>query len=340
VIVFSSPCWHRRQRRTSTIARGAAALIAGEGNERLGIARATFWLAAKEEYRMTLAPVQNAGQALLSLFNEFLLFLPRIVNFAIILIVGYIIARLLRAALIRLLRFAHFDQIANRAGVTHALELAGMRLDAAAVLAMVAFWWLFLVFIEMAVNALGLVEISAFINAVLAYIPNIFVAILILIVGALLANVVAGVVRGATAEAGLSTSGALAGLARWAILMFAFLAALTQLRIAENMIFILFAAAVGMLALAGGLALGLGGVDTARGLLSGWTAGRMLQPGQRVEIRGQSGTVVRHDLSATVVDTPAGRVSIPNSMLAETEIHMLSPNGTTAERRRVASTQA
>ena len=287
---------------------------------------------------MTLAPVQNVGQALLSLFNEFLLFLPRILNFAIILIVGYIIARLVRAALIRLLRFAHFDRIADRAGVTRGLELAGTRLDAAAVLADVAFWWIFLVFIEMAVNALGLVDISAFINAVLGYIPNVFVAILILIVGSLLANVLAGAIRGATAEAGLSTSGLLANVARWAVLVFAFLAALTQLRVAENMIFILFAAMVGMLALAGGLALGLGGVNTARGLLSGWTMGRMLQPGQRVEIHGQTGTVVRHDLSTTVMDTPSGRISIPNAMLSEEEVHILGPSGGTAAPRQPAGT--
>ncbi|HKS69426.1 MAG TPA: mechanosensitive ion channel domain-containing protein [Ktedonobacterales bacterium] len=287
---------------------------------------------------MTLAPVQNVGQALLSLFNEFLLFLPRILNFAIILIVGYIIARLVRAALVRLLRFAHFDRIADRAGVTRALEMAGTRLDAAAVLADVVFWWIFLVFIEMAVNALGLVQISAFINAVLGYIPNLFVAILIVIVGALLANVVAGVVRGAAGAAGLATAGLLANVARWAILVFAFLAALTQLNIAENMIFILFAAIVGMLALAGGLALGLGGVNTARGLLSGWTMGRMLQPGQRVEIRGQTGTVVRHDLSTTVVDTPTGRVSIPNAMLSEEEVHILGPSGGTVAPRQPAGT--
>lgn len=287
---------------------------------------------------MSLAPVQNVGQALLSLFNEFLLFLPRILNFVIILIVGYIIARLVRAALVRLLRFAHFDQIADRGGVTRALELAGTRLDAAAVLADVVFWWIFLVFIEMAVNALGLVQISAFINAVLGYIPNVFVAILILIVGSLLANVLAGAVRGATAEAGLTTSGLLANVARWAILVFAFLAALTQLRVAENMIFILFAAMVGMLALAGGLALGLGGVSTARGLLSGWSTGRMLQPGQRVEFHGQTGTVVRHDLSTTVVDTPTGRISIPNAMLSEEEIHILGPSGGTPAPRQPAGT--
>jgi mechanosensitive ion channel-like protein len=277
---------------------------------------------------MTFAPIQDIGQALLSLLSEVLLFLPRLLTFAVILLVGYIVARIVRDLLTKLLHVVHFDAIADRAGVSRALERAGTRMDAARVLALVVFWWIFLVFIEMAVNSLGLVDVTAFINSVLAYVPNVFVAILILIVGALLANVVAGAVRGAAAEAGLTTAGLLASVARWAVLVFAFLAALTQLNVAQNMIFILFAAMVGMLALAGGLALGLGGVDTARSLLSGWSMGRMLQPGQRVQIRGQAGTVVRHDLSSTVVDTPTGRVSIPNSMLSQEELTILGQGGT------------
>jgi Conserved TM helix/Mechanosensitive ion channel len=276
---------------------------------------------------MVVSPVQSAGQALLTLLNEVLLFLPRLLTFAVILILGYIIARVVRTLLTKGLRAVHFDNIATRAGVTRALELAGTRLDAAAVLAEVVFWWIFLVFIEMAVDALGLTQITAFINAVLGYIPNVFVAILILIIGALIANVVADVVKGAAGEAGLTMAPMLAGVARWAILLFAFLAALTQLNVAQNMIFILFAALVGMMALAGGLALGLGGVDTARGLISGWAMGRNLQPGQKVQIAGQMGTVVRHDLNTTVVDTGTGQITIPNSELAHEQITLLGSDG-------------
>ena len=91
-----------------------------------------------------------------------LLFLPRLLTFAVILIVGYIIARIVRTLLTKGLRAVHFDDIANRAGVTRALELAGTRLDAAAVLAVVVFWWIFLVFIELAVNSLGLTESNTY----------------------------------------------------------------------------------------------------------------------------------------------------------------------------------
>jgi hypothetical protein len=96
------------------------------------------------------------------------------------------------------------------------------------------------------------------------------VAFLIVVVGALIANVVAAAIRGATAETGLTTSGLLATLARWFILLFALLTAVTELDVAQSMIFILFASAVGMVALAGGLAFGLGGRETAAQIVNSW----------------------------------------------------------------------
>lgn len=267
--------------------------------------------------------IRNIGDGLLQLWTETLLYLPRIITAAIILLVGYIIARVLRALVTKGLRAVHFDDLTDRAGVGRALERAGTRMDAAAVLAAIVFWWVLLIFVELAVDNLGLTAITAFINSLLGYLPNIFVAILILIIGALIANLVADVVLAAASRAGLTTASLLANVARWAILVFAFLAALTQLNVAQNMIFILFAALVGMAALAGGLALGLGGVDAARSLITGTTMGRLLQPGQRVQIGEQVGTVVRHDLNTTVIDTGTGQVAIPNAELTHERVTIL-----------------
>lgn len=272
----------------------------------------------------TLTEVQDT---FLQLLNTVLNFLPRLVNAALLLLIGYIIARVLRGLITRGLRALHFDDLSDRAGITRTLRMAGTNLDAARVLAEVVFWWIFLIFIELAVNTLGLVEISAFLNAVLGYIPNVIVAILIIVIGALLGNVVAGIVRGAAGGAGLSMAPLLANIARWAIIIFATLAALTQLHVAENMIFILFAATVGMLALAAGLAFGLGGVDAARGMISGVSTRSMLQPGQRVQIGQEIGIVVSHDMNQTIVDTPSGRISIPNASLSREHITLLSADG-------------
>ena len=176
----------------------------------------------------------------------------------------------MRGVLTKGLRLVHFDQVAERAGISGMLQRAGTRMDAARLLATIAFWWIFLMFIDTAFNALSLPTTTAYINALLAYLPRLFVAFLIVVVGALIANVVAGAVRGATAETGTTTSGLLGTLARWFILLFALLTAVTELDVAQSMIFILFASAVGMIALAGGLAFGLGGRETAAQMVNNW----------------------------------------------------------------------
>ena len=217
-----------------------------------------------------MATLHSVGDILLQLLNEVLLFVPKLISAAILLLIGYIIARIVRTVLTRVLRLLRFDQVCDRAGITGMLQRAGSRLDGAGLLGLVVFWWIFLIFIENAFNALDLPAVTAFINSVLGYLPNVFVAILIVVIGALLANVAAGAVRGSLGEAGFGNAGVLATLVRWVILLFAFLAALTQLNVAPNMIFILFGATVAMLALAGGLAFGLGGREVAGQIVSSW----------------------------------------------------------------------
>ena len=186
----------------------------------------------------------------------------------VILLVGYIVARFVRALLQRGLRAVGFDRIADRAGVGPALHRANIALDAAGVLAAIVYWFIFLFFIDLAVQALGITAVTTLLGSVIAYLPNVFAAILILIVFALIANVVADIVRGAAAGAGLPSAGLLAGVARWGILLFAFSAALSQLNIAQYEVDALFTALLAAVALAGGIAFGLGGVDSARTLLS------------------------------------------------------------------------
>ena len=217
-----------------------------------------------------MATLNSVSDTLLSLLNEVLLYIPKVISAAILLIIGYIIARIVRGALTKGLRLVHFDQVADRAGITAMLQRAGTNMDGARLLATIVFWWIFLMFIENALNALALPTITAYLNAILGYLPRVFAAVLIVLVGALIANVVAGAIRGATVETGTTMSGLLGALARWFILLFAVLAAVTQLGIAQSMIFILFACAVGMVALAGGLAFGLGGRETAAQIINNW----------------------------------------------------------------------
>jgi hypothetical protein len=217
-----------------------------------------------------MTTLNSVGDTLMNLLNQVMLYVPKLIGAAIILIVGYIIARIVRSLLTKGLRLVHFDQVLDRAGITGMIQRAGTKMDGARLLATIAFWWIFLMFIDMALNTLALPTITTYFNLLIAYIPRLFVAFLIVVIGALIANVVAGAIRGATAETGTATSGLLGTLAKWFILLFTLLTAITELDIAQSMIFILFASAVGMVALAGGLAFGLGGRETAAQMVNNW----------------------------------------------------------------------
>jgi hypothetical protein len=212
--------------------------------------------------------MQNFGQAILSALanalNLVFVFVPLLLGFLLILLVGYIIAKVVSKAVTFLLRKIGFDNLANRIGLSRLEQSMGVRLDPAGVLGTIVFWFIFLVFLVPATNALGLTAVSGILNTMIAYIPNVFVAILVLFLGTLAATFVADIVRGATASANIGNPNLFANIARYAIIGFAALIALEQLQIAPALLNILFTAIVASLAIAFGLAFGLGGQDTAR----------------------------------------------------------------------------
>ena len=123
------------------------------------------------------------------------------------------------------------------------------------------FWFVFIIAITMAADALGIPQVSAILGQLIAFIPSIIAAILILILAALLANFISGIVRGATG------SGLLASVARYAIIVYAVFAALTQLGIAVQLTANTFLILLGGVALAAAIAFGLGGRDVASDIL-------------------------------------------------------------------------
>ncbi|MFL5592793.1 MAG: mechanosensitive ion channel family protein [Ktedonobacteraceae bacterium] len=212
--------------------------------------------------------VTNWGDAILTALanalNLVLTFIPKFIGFLLILLVGWIIASVVSRALTMLLRKIGFDRLSDRIGLTRLEQQMGVRMDTAGVLGKLVFWFLFLVFLVPATDALGIPTVSAVLNGLVAYIPNVFVAILVLFLGTLAAMFVADIVRGVTATARIGNPSIFAGIARWAIIGFAALVALEQLKIAPDLINELFGAIVAAAAIAFGLAFGLGGQDAAR----------------------------------------------------------------------------
>ena len=202
--------------------------------------------------------------ALANALNMILTFIPKLIGFLVILIVGLIIAALVAKAVTFLLRKVGFDRMSDRIGLTGFEQRMGVRMDTAGVLGKIVYWFIVLIFLVPAADALGVPAVSNVLNQLVAYIPNVFVAILVLFLGALAGTVVADLVRGAVASANIGNPNIFAMIARWAIIAFAALVALEQLKITPDLINELFGAVVLALAIAFGLAFGLGGQEAAR----------------------------------------------------------------------------
>jgi hypothetical protein len=181
----------------------------------------------------------------------------------IIFCIGWVIAVTLDKVVARAIRLFKVDRALQTLGVETYLEKGGFRLDAGAFIGGLVKWFFIIAFLIAALDVLGLSQVNAFLGAILVYLPNVIVAALILVVAALVANAVHRIVVGSARGAGLPSAGLLGGIAKWAIWVFAILAALYQLGIVGPFIQTLFTGFVAMIVIAGGLSFGLGGKDVA-----------------------------------------------------------------------------
>jgi small-conductance mechanosensitive channel len=191
----------------------------------------------------------------------FLNFLPQLVGAILILIIGYIVAKVLQGVTSRLLRAVGFDGWLERSGIKQFFDRANTRHTPATVLGLLVFWIVFIIAITMATDALGIQQVSEVFSQLIAYIPNIIAAILILVLAGLLANFLAGIVRGATG------SGLLGSVAQYAIIVYAVFAALTQLGIAVELTAPTFLIVLGAVALAAAIAFGWGARHVAQDIV-------------------------------------------------------------------------
>jgi hypothetical protein len=221
-------------------------------------------------------------------FSKLLSFIPNLLGGLVILVIGYFVAKILGNLVGRLLGRVGFDGWMERAGVSSVLQRSGTGLTASTVLGKVVFWFVFLISFTMFASALGVPEISNFMSDMLGYIPRIFAAIVIVCLAALFANFLAAIIRGATGNE------TLAKVARYAVLVYAAFAALTQLGVAVqltgNTLLIVLAGA----ALALGLAFGLGGREMA-----GRALGNLFDKDKMVKPAAQNGMDNGMDTGAT-----------------------------------------
>jgi hypothetical protein len=190
-------------------------------------------------------------------------YLPVLLGALVILIVGWMVAKAIRRLVDWLLKTIRFDALADKAGITEILRKGNLDVSAREVVSSIVYWLIIIMVLVMTVDALGLPKSSDILAGLFAYVPKVIAALLVLIVAMFLANFVSGIVRTAAGNANLPKPEILAGISRWAIIIFAVTISLEQLGIAPLLVTATFNIILGGICLALALAFGLGGKDAA-----------------------------------------------------------------------------
>jgi hypothetical protein len=244
-------------------------------------------------------------------------FLPSLVGALLILVLGWIVARLVRAFVVRALHRVGLDRAADRFELTEPLRQAGLRRSPSALAGRLVYWILMLTVLLIAAEALGLGAVTSTIDRLIAYLPNVLAAGLIVLIGLFVGRFVRDVVRSGAAAARFGEADRLGDAAQGVIVLVVAIVALEQLGVPTDLLVTITTVLLGAFALSMGIAFALGARRLVEHILAGHYLRRSLQVGRSVAVRGRRGEVERVGAVDTLLRAGTESWSIPNRQLLE-----------------------
>lgn len=202
--------------------------------------------------------------SLQSLWFGVITFLPNLIIAILIFIIGWIVGRLVGNAIAQLITALKIDNVLASSGLKDISDRSGLKITASGVIGGLVRWFIAIAFLMASLEVVGLTQVNDFLReVVLGYLPNVIIAALILLAATVISDFIERIVSGGAKAAHVRSAHMLGTIARYAIWIFAFIIALSELGVAAQFMQILFTGIIAMLAIAGGLAFGLGGRDAA-----------------------------------------------------------------------------
>ncbi|MGD0977400.1 MAG: hypothetical protein ABR875_03880 [Minisyncoccia bacterium] len=211
----------------------------------------------------TISASDIVRNSLLTLWGNVAGFLPQLIAAIVVFLIGWLIAILLAKLAWHIVRIIRLDRGLESVGFGKVWGRSGYKLNTPYFFYELVKWFFIIVFLMAATDILGLTQVSDFLRTVVSYLPNVFVAAFILLIGAMVAKFLQGLVRGSVKAAQLVSANFLGSVVKWSVLIFSWLVALNQLDVGGDIIKIVITGFVAAAALGLGLAFGLGGREHA-----------------------------------------------------------------------------
>ncbi len=266
----------------------------------------------------------TVSETFANIFNQIVALAPQVVAMIVIMVVGFLAAKWIARGITALCEAIGLQTAAERSGLADSMKQVGIGRTVPSIVGLIVFWLLLSVAVMAAFNVLGLPAVTDAMQTVVAFIPKLLVATVVIVIGLLMATFLRGVIATSADRVGVAYAEHLANGCYYVVALMTFLAAFDQLgmqfALLDNMIMIAF----GGLALGFALAFGLGGRDTMAGILSGYYVRQRFSAGDHVTIGDLEGTVRDVGPVATTVESEDDglmhRHSIPNSLMLKEAI--------------------
>ncbi|WXL27865.1 mechanosensitive ion channel domain-containing protein [Ectopseudomonas mendocina] len=259
--------------------------------------------------------------AMTALWTKVAGFIPNLFVALILVLLGFVVAKLLDTLLSKLLGKIGLDRLMAGTGLTKMLARAGIQVPVSTLIGKIVYWFVLLIFLVSAAESLGLERVSATLDVLALYLPKVFGAALVLLAGVLLAHLVSGLVRGAAEGVGLEYAHGLGRIAQGLVIIISISVAIGQLEVKTDLLNNVIAIVLISVGLAVALALGLGSRDIASQILAGIYVRELYEVGQYVQIGAVEGQIEEIGTVKTTLLTDDGDlISVSNRTLLDQQV--------------------
>lgn len=272
---------------------------------------------------MELDPwTQSLFAAMTALWTKVANFIPNLFGALVVVILGFLVAKLLDTLLSKLLAKFGLDRLMAGTGLTKLLGRGGLKVPISTLIGKIVYWFVLLIFLVSAAESLGLERVSATLDMLALYLPKVFGAALILLAGVLLAQVANGLVRGAAEGVGLEYAAGLGRIVQGLVIIISISVAISQLEVKTDLLNHVIVIGLITVGLAVALAMGLGSREIAGQILAGIYVRELFQVGQQVRIGEVEGHIEEIGTVKTVILTDDDElVSLSNRELLEQRVN-------------------
>lgn len=272
---------------------------------------------------MELDPwTQSLISAMTALWSKVAGFIPNLFVALVLVLLGFVVAKLLDTLLSKLLGKVGLDRLMTGTGLTKLLARVGIHAPVSTLVGKIVYWFVLLIFLVSAAESLGLQRVSATLDVLALYLPKVFGAALVLLAGVLLAQLVSSLIRGAAEGVGLEYANGLGRVAQGLVIIISISVAIGQLEIKTDLLNNVIAIVLISVGLAVALALGLGSRDIASQILAGIYVRELYQVGQQVQVGEVEGQIEEIGTVKTTLLTDTGElVSVANRVMLEQRVN-------------------